>query len=97
MLATKPNLILKRRIKAAPEKIYAAWTQPEKLLRWFGSDRGPTLRAEVDVRAGGRFHIVFRTVDGEEHDVTGAYREVVPDRKLAFTWNWASPSSVNRW
>jgi uncharacterized protein YndB with AHSA1/START domain len=30
-------------------------------------------------------------IDGEERDVCGAYRELVPGRKLTFTWNWASP------
>jgi uncharacterized protein YndB with AHSA1/START domain len=91
MLATKPNVILERYIKATPAKVYAAWTNPEKIMRWFGSDEGPTLHAEVDVRVGGCFRILFRTMDGEEHGVSGAYREVVPDRTLAFTWNWAGP------
>src|SRR5258708_19555824 len=91
MLHTRPSLILKRHIKAAPAKVSAAWTDPEKIMRWFGSDQGPTLHAETDLRAGGRFRIVFRTIDGEERDVSGAYRELVPGRKLTFTWNWPSP------
>jgi uncharacterized protein YndB with AHSA1/START domain len=90
VLGTQPDLILRRRIKAAPAKVYAAWTDPEKIVRWFGSDQGPTLRVEADVRIGGCFLIVFRTMDGEEHGVSGSYREVVPDRSLSFTWNWAS-------
>jgi uncharacterized protein YndB with AHSA1/START domain len=60
-------------------------------MLWFGSDQGPTLHAEADLRVGGRFRIVFRTMDGETHDVSGTYQEVVSDRKLAFTWNWARP------
>jgi uncharacterized protein YndB with AHSA1/START domain len=91
MLDTKPAVILRRRIKAAPAKVYAAWTDPEKIMRWFGSDQGPTLHAEADVRVGGCFRIVFCTMDGEEHAVGGAYRAVVPGRTLAFTWNWAGP------
>jgi uncharacterized protein YndB with AHSA1/START domain len=39
---------------------------------------------------GGRFRKVMRSQDGEEHDVRGVYREVVPDRKLVFTWAWRS-------
>jgi uncharacterized protein YndB with AHSA1/START domain len=31
---------------------------------------------------------VFRLLNGEEHNPTGIYREVVPDRKLVFTWEW---------
>ncbi len=49
---------------------------------------GPTLRAEADVRPGGRFSIVFRLLDGTEHNPTGVYREVVPEKKLVFTWEW---------
>jgi uncharacterized protein YndB with AHSA1/START domain len=57
-------------------------------VKWFGPDSGPVLRAETDVRVGGRFHVVFRTEDGEEHDVSGTYQEVVPNQKLKFTWQW---------
>jgi uncharacterized protein YndB with AHSA1/START domain len=39
---------------------------------------------------GGRFHVVFSTLDGEQHDVSGVYREVQPNRKLVFTWAWKS-------
>jgi uncharacterized protein YndB with AHSA1/START domain len=46
------------------------------------------LSAEADARVGGRYHMVFRTPDGEEHDVSGSYREVVPNAKLVFTWMW---------
>jgi uncharacterized protein YndB with AHSA1/START domain/predicted transcriptional regulator YdeE len=85
----KPSLTLVRRVNAAPEKVYAAWTDPEKIVRWFGpSDTDIVRLVEMDVRVGGRFHIVFGAPGGEEHDVSGTYREVVPGRKLAFTWMW---------
>jgi len=87
-MAAKPSLTLKRRIKAAPEKVYAAWTEPEKLMRWFGPDEGKVVSAKTDVRVGGGFRIVFHTMDGEQHDVSGTYSEVVPNRKLAFSWAW---------
>ena len=89
-LAARPSLTLKRRLNAAPEKVYAAWTEPEKLSRWFGPDSGAVTLAETDLRVGGRFHVVFHTEDGEEHDVSGVYREVVPNEKLVFTWAWRS-------
>jgi uncharacterized protein YndB with AHSA1/START domain len=40
------------------------------------------------VRVGGRYSISFDTQDGEKHNVSGTYREVVPNEKLAFTWMW---------
>jgi uncharacterized protein YndB with AHSA1/START domain len=88
--ASKPSLTLKRRLNAPPEKVYAAWTDPEKLSRWFGPDAGRVTRAEFDVRPGGRFTFGFRTDDGEEHQVGGSYREVAPNQKLVFTWAWHS-------
>ena len=73
-VAQKPSLTLKRRLNAPPEKVYAAWTDPAQISKWFGPDAGPVTRAETDVRVGGRFHVVFHSEDGEEHDVSGVYR-----------------------
>ena len=91
MLA-KPSLTLKRRLKAAPGKVFAAWTDPEKIVRWFGPKQtlAGSVRAQVDVRPGGRYHMSFKTDDGERHNVSGVYREVVPDSRLVFTWAWHS-------
>jgi uncharacterized protein YndB with AHSA1/START domain len=86
----KPSLTLKRRLHAPPEKVYAAWTEPEKLVHWFGpSQTVPgSVHAEMDVRVGGRFRVSFRTENGEHHEVGGVYREVVPNEKLVFSWAW---------
>jgi uncharacterized protein YndB with AHSA1/START domain len=88
ILATKPSLTLKRQLKAKPDKVYAAWTDAEKVLKWFGPDKIDVLSAEADARPGGRFHIVMLGADREEHDVSGTYLEVVPNEKLVFTWAW---------
>jgi uncharacterized protein YndB with AHSA1/START domain len=86
----KPSLTLKRHLNAAPEKVYAAWTEPAQIARWFGPDSGAVTRAETDLRVGGRYTMVFHTENGEEHYVSGLYREVVPGQKLVFTWAWRS-------
>ena len=87
-LAIKPSLTLKRRLNAPPQTVYAAWTDPEKILKWFGPDSGPVEAAFTDVRVGGRYAVTFSTEDGEQHHVSGVYREVVPNQKLVFTWAW---------
>ena len=89
-VAIKPSLTLKRRIKAAPAKVYQAWTDPQKMMQWYAPAGADTLHAETDARVGGRFRVLMRTADGEQHDVSGIYREVVPDEKLVFTWQWRS-------
>ncbi|HEY6024288.1 MAG TPA: SRPBCC domain-containing protein [Pseudolabrys sp.] len=88
-VTTKPSLIIKRRFNAPPAKVFEAWTDPEKLNRWMGGAEIGTVRAEADVRVGGRYRIVMQKHgDSEEHDVSGVYREVVPNEKLVFTWAW---------
>lgn len=90
-MATKPSLTLKRQLKAPPEKVYQAWTQPEQMIRWWGVTPHPkTPIAETDLRVGGRFRVQFWGQNGEHHSVGGLYREVVPNRKLSFTWAWQS-------
>jgi uncharacterized protein YndB with AHSA1/START domain len=88
-LAEKPSLNLQRRYPVAPEKVWRAWTDPQAIKRWWGpGGNDPVSLAELDVRVGGRFRIVFGGPQGTEHEVRGVYKEVVPNRKLVFTWTW---------
>jgi len=87
MTDTLPSVTIVRRIKASPAKVWAAITQPDQMIQWWGPDAGPTLSAVADVRPGGRFSVVFRLLNGDEHNPTGIYQEVIPERKLAFTWD----------
>jgi uncharacterized protein YndB with AHSA1/START domain len=83
-----PSVTIVRRIKASPAKVYAAITQPKLIMKWWGLDAGPTLSAVADVRPGGRFSIAFRMLNGSEYNPTGVYQEIVPEKKLVFTWEW---------
>ena len=86
MTENLPSVTIVRRIKAKPAKVWAAITEPKLMMQWWGPDAGPTLRAEADVRPGGRFSVVFRLLNGDEHNPTGIYQEVIPEKKLVFTW-----------
>jgi uncharacterized protein YndB with AHSA1/START domain len=88
----RPSLTLTRRLRARPEKVYAAWTEPENLMQWFGPAKVTpgTTRAELDVRVGGRYRISFNSGDGNYNEVGGVYREVVPNERLVFSWAWHS-------
>ncbi len=88
-LAEKPSLVLTRFYPVEPEKVWRAWTDPQALKRWWGpGGEQPVAVANLDLRAGGRFHIVFGGAQGTDHEVQGVYKEVVPNRKLVFTWTW---------
>ena len=91
-LAQRPSLTITRRFRARPEKVYAAWTEPETLAQWFGPSKvAPgTTRAELDVRVGGCYRISFNNAAGDYNEVGGVYREVVPNERLVFSWAWHS-------
>jgi uncharacterized protein YndB with AHSA1/START domain len=97
-LAAKPSLTLTRSYPVAPEKVWRAWTDPQAVSKWWGPGPGePVSLAELDVRVGGRFRIVFGGPDGKAHECAGEYKEVVPNRKLVFTWSWpnSTPERVS--
>jgi uncharacterized protein YndB with AHSA1/START domain len=87
--ATKPSLTIKRRFNAPPAKVYAAWTDPQMIARWFGPAGVERVEADSDLRIGGHYSIVMH-VPGDRHDVLGVYREIVPNQKLVYTWAWKS-------
>ncbi|CAB3752827.1 SRPBCC family protein [Paraburkholderia solisilvae] len=87
-MADQPSLTLRRRIDAAPAKVYAAWTQPAHIVKWMHPNGCDVSVVEMDVRVGGRFWIAMRTPNGEEPQVSGTFREVEPDVKLVYTWAW---------
>lgn len=87
MTSRLPSVTIVRRIKAPPAKVWAAITQPELMIRWWGPDAGPTLSVVAEVRPGGRFSVAFRLLNGDEHNPTGIYQEVVPEKRLVFTWD----------
>jgi uncharacterized protein YndB with AHSA1/START domain len=90
-LAARPSLTLTRRFSAAPEKVYAAWADPQRLMQWFGPaavEEG-SVKADIDLRVGGRYRISF-SANGNYNEVGGVYREVVPNQKLVFSWAWHS-------
>ncbi|WNC88507.1 SRPBCC domain-containing protein [Paraburkholderia sp. FT54] len=57
-------------------------------MTWMHPGGADVVRAELDVRVDGRYAIVYRKPDGNEVEVNGRYLEVVPERKLVFTWVW---------
>jgi uncharacterized protein YndB with AHSA1/START domain len=86
---TKPSLSLERTLRAAPQQVWRAWTQAEALTQWFApSDASKVEVIEIDARVGGRYRITITAPDGEVHEVSGVYREVVPNERLVFTWAW---------
>ena len=87
----KTSLAIRRVYQAPVAAVYAAWTDPEQMKQWMGpTDAFGESEVTMDVRVGGRYRIVMHSPDGETHRVGGVYREVVPNKKLVYTWAWES-------
>ena len=86
--AEKTSLEITRFINASLARIYKAWTDPAELQRWFGPEDVRTIKIDADVRVGGKYCWNLVNQDGEEMACRGEYRELVPGRKIVFTWKW---------
>jgi uncharacterized protein YndB with AHSA1/START domain len=86
--AEKTSLAIKRFINAPRERVYRAWTDPEQLKRWFGPENVRTINLTADVRVGGKYRWDLLKENGEEWACLGEYLELVPGKKIIFTWKW---------
>ncbi|HBS04659.1 MAG TPA: polyketide cyclase [Leptospiraceae bacterium] len=79
------DLVLEREIDVPVGKVWAAWTEPKHLLKWFVPSPWSLADCEVDLRPGGIFRTVMRSPEGEEFPSNGCYLEVIPNQSLVFT------------
>jgi uncharacterized protein YndB with AHSA1/START domain len=77
-----------RLFRAPPHLVFAAWTKPELLMRWWTpKSYGLTfVSCEADVRTGGRYRFVFNHPDfAQPMAFHGRYLEVVENARLVWT------------
>jgi len=86
--AAAPTLEVRRTIRAPRQRVFDAWTKPEELKAWHAPGPLTVSLAEIDLRPGGKYRIHMRAPDGNEHRVTGVYREVDPPKRVVYTWGW---------
>src|SRR5436309_13846381 len=84
-------LVTTRVFDAPPERVYKAWTDPKQLAQWFPPEGLTAPVCQLDVRVGGAMRIDMKGPEGEPFKGRlfpgkGVYREVVPNRRLAFTF-----------
>jgi len=77
------ELSIERFINATPEAVYKVWTQ--RLAEWWCPKPWTTEIVELDLRPGGRSHMIMRGPAGEESAMEGVVLEVVPNQRIVFT------------
>ncbi len=79
------GLVLERMFDAPRRLVFAAFSEREHLLRWWGP-KGITLAAlEVEFRAGGRFRFVMDAPDGKKYPFDGTFGEILPLERIVFS------------
>ncbi len=86
-MASERSIVVTRMLSATPERVFAAWTQPELMARWFFPSQGWTALVTADVRVGGSYRIEMRDEAGSIHVQHGSYRVIEPVSRLVFTWS----------
>jgi len=84
----KTSLEIKRFINAPRDRVYAAWTDPVQLKEWWGPKEVRTLTIVADTGVGGKYRWDLVNQEGEKMSVFGEYQELVPGKKVVFTWKW---------
>jgi len=82
------ELVITRTFNGPARIVFEAWTKPELFKRWWVPKSMGTsmylLSCEMDVRAGGKYRLVFG-INGKEMEVFGKYIEVTPHSRLVWT------------
>ena len=92
-MKSEHTLVVKKLIRAERAKVFAAWTEPELMRRWFFPEGMSLVSTESDVRVGGRFRAAMS--DGANtYTVNGSYREITPGKRLVFTHTWEERDPV---
>lgn len=84
-LPSADTLVVRRRLSAPRERVFAAWLDPVSLAQFMCPGVVASASAEVDPRVGGAFRIVMKKPQGDvEHH--GEYLVIEPPSRLSFTW-----------
>lgn len=78
-------IVMTRVLDAPRALVFAAWTEPRHMARWWGPHGFTSPVCELDVRPGGAWRIVMQGPDGTKVPVGGVYLEVDPPRRLVYT------------
>ena len=87
------ELLITRTFDAPADVVFSLWTDPQHFKHWMGPGKYECREARMDVRVGGAYRGMIYAGDTGESWFGGVYHEIVPNKRLVFTWKWdAGPS-----
>jgi|SRR6516164_1153808 len=84
-LPSDEQILITREFDAPRHLVFAAYTTPELVRRWWHANRGEMTLCEIDLRVGGKWRYVMAACGGPEVGFHGEYREIVPDERIVST------------
>ncbi len=84
----KPALEIRRTFAAPRDLVFRAWTEPERMAQWLGPHDFTTISCRLDPVPGGTYRACIRSSKGQDHWMSGVYREVIAPYRLVFTFAW---------
>jgi len=82
------ELVVTRTFNGPARLVFEAWSKPELFKRWWVPKSMmwmSLLSCEMDVRAGGKYRLVFGVDGSKVMEVFGRYIEVTPHSRLVWT------------
>jgi uncharacterized protein YndB with AHSA1/START domain len=90
-------LVLTREFDAPRHLIFEAWTKKEHLDAWSCPKGFRIERSHGDLRVGGAWGCQMIAPDGEKHEMTGVYQEIVPNELLVMSHGWLEDDGSRPW
>jgi uncharacterized protein YndB with AHSA1/START domain len=84
----KMDIVVKRILDAPAELVWKAWTDPARVMRWWGPANYTSPSCRIDLREGGQYVLCMRAPleqGGQDSYTSGVYSRIVPMRRLEFT------------
>lgn len=89
MKLSEQDLFIMRTFDAPRELVWKAWTEPERVKRWWGPKEFTAPFCKIDLRVGGVSLYCMRSPDGKDYWSTGVYREIVKPERIVCTDSFA--------
>jgi uncharacterized protein YndB with AHSA1/START domain len=89
--AGEPVIILTREFNAPRELVFAMFTKPEHMKRWWGPRWIELSVCEIDFRPGGSYRYVFGKPGGPPQTFRGQYHEIVAPERMVYTLIYDRP------
>ena len=79
------EVFIEETFNASPKRVFSAWTDPKKLMKWYAPDGCTIHFKKIKVEIGGQFHSCISNPQFGDCWCIGEYKEIVLNSKIVFT------------